>query len=141
MAKAPAGSVCLNHPNTHAVTRCATCSKPICQECIVKHGGVSYCSTLCRDNAVRTGAMVDDVQKRKGAANFKRFVIRFVQLLILLAVLGAAYWYYKNNKSKVDSKLQQGIQKVEQGKQELMDKGHNVIKDSQYKKDRENLVK
>ena len=85
--------------------------------------------------------MVEDVQKRKGAANSKRFIIRLIQLLILLAVLGARYWYYKNNKSKVDSKLQQGIQKVEQGKQELMDKGHNVIKDSQYKKDRENLIK
>ena len=39
-------SVCLNHPDTPAVTRCATCSKPICKQCIVSKNGSSYCRRL-----------------------------------------------------------------------------------------------
>ncbi len=69
MAKIDNGSVCLNHPNVPAVARCAVCRKPICADCIVKKDGVVYCSTKCRDDAIRTGAMVEGVEQSPAAGS------------------------------------------------------------------------
>ena len=138
-----AGIVCLNHPNEPAVARCACCSKPLCEACAAEnmHDGVPYCSDLCYKNALRTGAMVDDVNRRKGAADFKRRIIQLVQLLILLALIGAGYWYYKNNKAKVDAKIKNVQQQVEKGSKDLK-KGiedNTVNRKSTYKKNVEAL--
>ena len=41
-------SVCLNHTDTEAVTRCAACGKPLCANCIaVSDNGRDYCSQAC----------------------------------------------------------------------------------------------
>ena len=137
------GSVCLNHPNELAVARCATCSKPICAACAADntHDGVAYCSDLCYQNAVRTGLLVKDVNKRKGAANFKRRLIQLVQFLILLAAIGGGYWYYKNHKATIDAKLKNAQNQVEKGTKDLK-KGiedNTVNRKSTYKKNIEKI--
>lgn len=43
--------VCLHHPERHAATSCAHCSKPLCSECIIRHGREVFCSTECRHAA------------------------------------------------------------------------------------------
>lgn len=141
MSKNLTGIVCLNHPDVPAATRCATCSKPICADCAQVHDGVPYCSKLCYENAQRTGMMVEDVVRRKSAANAKRAMIKLIWLLIILALIGGGYYFYRNNKSKIDSKLKNAKQSVEieiqKGKKKVDD---NLIRDSKYKKQREAMV-
>ena len=135
------GSVCLNHPNTLAVARCATCSKPICAECAQEHDGVKYCSDLCWQNAKRTGLMVDDVNRRKGAANFKRRIVQLIQLIIVLAVILGGYHFYKTHKATVDAKLKQAQQKVEQGAKDAKKavEDNTVNRSSTYKRNIEKI--
>ena len=46
-------SICVNHPNREATSRCSSCHKPICGDCIVKAGDAVYCSQTCQQNAER----------------------------------------------------------------------------------------
>ena len=68
-------SVCLNHPNTPAVARCATCGKPICSQCIVSRNGSSYCSAKCADSAASSDGRVKDVLAEKKRTNAKGTVV------------------------------------------------------------------
>ena len=58
-------SVCLNHPDTPAVARCASCNKPICKKCIVSRNGLNYCSEKCADRAASSVKRVDNVLENK----------------------------------------------------------------------------
>lgn len=52
--------VCLHHPERHAATSCSHCSKPLCSECIIRHGRDVFCSAECRHAALAShkgGAM------------------------------------------------------------------------------------
>lgn len=40
--------VCLHHPERQAATSCAHCSKPLCSECLIRHGRRVFCSAECR---------------------------------------------------------------------------------------------
>ncbi|MBP5638030.1 MAG: B-box zinc finger protein, partial [Victivallales bacterium] len=87
------GSVCLNHPDVPASFRCAVCGKPICSECAIKEGGLTYCSQKCRADAIRTGAMVDAVAAKKNSGKLKRAIIRLIGLIILVAAVAGGYYY------------------------------------------------
>ena len=52
-------SYCLNHPDTPAVARCATCGKHVCAQCVVSRNGSSYCSKACADSAANTAGRVN----------------------------------------------------------------------------------
>ncbi|NLF62492.1 MAG: hypothetical protein GX574_15235 [Lentisphaerae bacterium] len=136
MSKSLVGSVCLNHPNEPAVARCATCSKPICKDCVQVHNQVSYCSQLCYENAQRTGLLVDDVERRKGAADLRRRIKQVVYLLLLAALLVAGYWFYSRNKARVDRSLQQLQQTVEEKTSTAAEtiKSKTVERESDYKR-------
>ncbi|NLZ63198.1 MAG: hypothetical protein GX902_05265 [Lentisphaerae bacterium] len=136
MSKSLRGSVCLNHPDVPAVARCATCSKPICKECVQTHDKVNYCSQLCYENAQRTGMLVDDVKRRKRGAELGRRIRQFVYFLLLLALLAAGYWFYTRNKAKVDRSLQQLQQTVEEKSSTAADtiRSKTVDRKSDYKR-------
>ena len=135
------GSVCLNHPNTPAVKRCAVCSKPLCAECVQMHDGVPYCSDLCWDNAKRTGLLVKDVEAHKKSANFKAFVRRIIYLIIIAALAYGGYYLFTHKKSELDTMWEKGKnateQQLEKGKKSI-EKG--IPGSSKYKKDREKMV-
>ena len=135
------GSVCLNHPNTPAVKRCAVCSKPLCAECVQMHDGVPYCSKLCWENAKRTGLLVNDVQKRKKSAEGKAFIRKIIYLIIIAALAYGGYYLYTRNKSTVDAQLQKaknvGEQQLQKGKKSIE---KSLPGDSKYKRDREKMV-
>ena len=148
------GSVCLNHPNVPAVAHCAVCRKPICAECVVKHDGVVYCSAKCRDDAIRTGAMVEGVEESKARSDSKRTIMAIIKLIILLALIAGGWFAYNKMKDdpegkkllkKATTEVKKASQKVEQtvdqGKQAVKEKGDGLIKDSKYKKERESWVK
>ncbi|MBR4673929.1 MAG: hypothetical protein IKP00_05625 [Victivallales bacterium] len=135
------GSVCLNHPNTPAVKRCAVCSKPLCADCVQMHDGVPYCSDLCWDNAKRTGLLVKNVEANKKSVAVKVFIRKVIYLIIIAALVYGGYYYYTHNKSKVDAQLKKAKstteQKLQEGKKSI-EKG--LPGDSKYKRDREKMV-
>jgi len=86
--------------------------------------------------------MVDDVQRRKGMANFRRKIAIIINLLILAAIIYAGYHFYTRNKSKVDRKLQETKQAVQQKSSEAADtiRKSTVERESKYKRDRESAL-
>ncbi|MBT3377798.1 MAG: hypothetical protein HN742_40445 [Lentisphaerae bacterium] len=86
------GQVCLNHTDREAVTRCETCFKPLCEECILSANDVDFCSGDCAgnysDSAERMSGQADRARKARARKRMKR--------LVILVVLGAlAYCGYR----------------------------------------------
>ena len=106
-------SVCLNHPDTPATTRCTTCGRPVCSKCVVRKNGADYCSESCAASAQASAGRVSSVMaSKKKSESGKR--IRTIIILIILIVVGlAGYGYYRKNKSKVDRSLQSTLRKTE----------------------------
>lgn len=142
-------SVCLNHPETPAVIRCATCGKPICSKCIVNRNGSAYCSLQCADNAANSSGRVSEVLESKKRAD-RKSKGKFILFLIILAALAAGgYWYYQNNQGKVQRAIKKTERKLLRAENTVKaeargaksDIQRNLPGDSKYKKDREQLVK
>lgn len=135
-------SYCLNHPDTPAVARCATCGKHVCAQCVVSRNGSSYCSEACADSAANTAGRVNTaVSAERNIAARSR--IRTIVILIILAAAAAGGWYYyQNHKDEVNSAVKKAGNKV----QKSMDSSKQTIQkgvpgDSKYKRDVENSVK
>ncbi len=135
-------SVCLNHPDTPAAARCATCGKPVCARCIVTRNGSNYCSETCADNAAKTVGRVNDVleNKKKVDAQGKRRTL--IVLVILLAAAAAGYYYYSQNKDDVKRFVKKTERKVKRNVKETKKSIEKSLPSSStYKRDRENMVK
>lgn len=135
-------SYCLNHPDTPAAARCATCGKHVCEKCIVIRNGVQYCSEACADAAASTVGRVDAAVEagRRNAARARTRGI--ITLIILIAIAAGAWYYYKTHSKEVNSFVQKSGEKVQQGldaSKKSIQKG--VPGDSKYKRDREGAVK
>ena len=142
-------SACLNHPESPAAARCATCGKPVCQICLVQRNGACYCSNQCADNAEKSFGRVNTVIESKQRADGKAFK-RGIIFLIILAILAAAgYFYYVNNKAEVQRTLKKTERQLKRTEGKLSrhaksvksDIQENLPGDSKYKKEREQLVK
>ncbi len=133
---------CLNHPDTPAVARCATCGKHICAQCVVTKNGTKYCSEACAQAAANSAGRVDSAEAA-GRRNASRARLRgIITLIILIAIAAGAWYYYKTHSKEVDSFVQKSGQKVQQGldaSKKSIQKG--VPGDSKYKRDREGAVK
>lgn len=134
-------SVCLNHPDTPAVARCATCSKPICERCIVSRNGSTYCSEACAENAAETIGQINrtlEERRRTGSRTRWRAII---WLVIIIVVVAAAVWYYRENKSDVDRMVRKTGARIEQNVQDTKATIQQEIpSSSRYKREREALV-
>ncbi len=134
-------SVCLNHPDTPAVTRCATCSKPICKRCIVSRNGVNYCSKACAENAMETVGQVNRTLEEKRRTDLRTRRRAIIVLLIIILAAAAASWYYNQNKSDVDRLMRKTGEKLEQNVKEAKETiQQGVPTSSKYKRNREALV-
>ncbi len=135
-------SVCLNHPDTPAVTRCASCNKPICEKCIVTgNGGLSYCSKKCAENAIHSVKRVDQVLENKKKVDAKSRTRGIVIIVILLAILAAAVCFYHKNKEDVDrvmKKTERKINRTMKDTKKSIEK--SLPSSSTYKRDREKMV-
>lgn len=135
-------SVCLNHPDTPAAARCATCGKPICERCIVNRNGSNYCSQTCADNAETSVGRVNDVLENKRKVDARTGRRTVIIVIILLAAAAAGYYFYHQNKDDVDSLVKKTEQKV---KKNVKDTKKSIQKSlpssSTYKREREDMVK
>ena len=95
-------SVCLNHPERPASTRCTVCFKPICGECAVTDEGGTFCSPECVAGFDRTQGSVAAWREQGARARARRRRARLVKLLILIALGVAAYLYFTRHPGKLD---------------------------------------
>ena len=83
--------VCLNHTDRPAASRCETCFKPLCDDCIVETDGVHFCSSECAanygDSEDRLQSIEDSERKRR-ARKRRRRVLLFI---VAVAIVAAAY--------------------------------------------------
>ena len=105
-------SVCLNHPDTPAVTRCATCGKPVCEICVVRKNGADYCSQVCASNAEKSAGRVNSVLESRKRANSRNGIRTLIVLIILAAIAALAYYFYSQNKDHVDSFVKKTERKI-----------------------------
>ncbi len=141
MSKALA-SVCLNHPDTQAVARCAVCGKPVCRKCIVNRNGVEYCSAQCASMAESRKDDVGMVMKSKKKSDIARKIRTVVVLVVLAAAVVAGYLLYQRNRKDINRIIHQTGKQVSssaQGAKNSIQKG--IPTSSSYKRNRENLVK
>ena len=80
-------SICVNHTNRAATTRCSSCHKPICDECVVKSGSAIFCSQRCLEGAARFNASFKPQQGPGFFGNLKNTVIGVGGLVLLGAIL------------------------------------------------------
>lgn len=86
------GQVCLNHTDRVAVTRCETCFKPLCDECVVSRNDIDFCSGTCAENYAASADRMADHAARSRRHRVRRLMKRLA-LLIILGVL--AYCGYR----------------------------------------------
>ncbi len=134
-------SVCLNHPDTPAVTRCATCSKPICEKCIVNRNGSPYCSETCAANASESVDRITRTLDEKRRTNTRTRYRAIILLLIILIAAAVAAWFYSQNKSDVDRLMRKTSAQLDRKVQETRTTiQQGIPTSSQYKRDREGLI-
>lgn len=139
-------SVCLNHPDTPAVTRCAACGRPVCAKCVVSNGGSDYCSENCAANARSAMGRVDGVMESKKRSDARSRLRTIIILVILAAAAAGGYFYYRNHKRDIDRSLQKTLRETESTISREAGKAKTSVDngmpgDSNYKKKREGLVK
>jgi hypothetical protein len=120
-----ANSVCLNHPDRQAETRCTTCFKPICGECAIEADAGTFCSEACLNNYDRTRDGVEAFQEREQRAKRRKRIRRVIILIVLIALGVAAYKYFTDNPDK--------LKKLEEKAGNLRDKAGNMVEEVQKK--------
>jgi hypothetical protein len=95
-------SVCLNHPERPAITRCTVCFKPVCAECAISSADGTFCSTTCQENLERTRGNVEAWRQQGARERARRVRRRLIKLIILIALGIAAYLYFTRHPGKLD---------------------------------------
>lgn len=103
-----AGKVCLNHTNVPAVSKCETCSKPLCEDCILEVLGSHFCSERCAgaglDKKERIAVLNSEILQSEGATIRSKVII----LLVLMGLAYAGYVYWHNNQFKMGKLKNEG---------------------------------
>ena len=80
-------SVCVNHTNRTATSRCSSCHKPICNDCIVNSGGAVYCSNRCAEGAAKFSKTFKSDTGPGFFGNLKNTIVGLVGLAFLFIVV------------------------------------------------------
>ena len=134
MANLNNGPVCINHHDRPAVAHCASCRRPICEECLVEQDGFKCCSKKCLQQALASTAITNDVLQRRKKAGSLGAVASFIKWIVIIAVL-AGIWFSglgpkwlrwltrKKNQTvqTVQQKSNEGVQKMNNKYQQQKD--------------------
>ena len=83
--------VCLNHVDRQAVSRCATCFRPLCEGCVIDHADGHFCSQLCMDNYAESDERMQKFEASARRDRRRKRIRRLVALIIVAAVVAAVY--------------------------------------------------
>ena len=121
MANLNKGPVCINHHDRPAVAHCASCRRPICEECLVEKDGFKCCSRECLQTALASTAVTNDILSRRRSASASAKIGGLVRWIVILAIIGAAFYFrvpqkvlswFKSKKSQVQEMQQKDMQKM-----------------------------
>ncbi len=105
--------VCPNHPEDTAVSRCASCFKPLCAQCIIKSNGDDFCSDQCATNFSQSKEHFAEVTKRDKARKLKARIKKII-FLIIIAIIGYfGYKYWSDNKESINKKLESKSKQIQ----------------------------
>jgi len=113
------GQVCLNHPDRSATSRCETCFKPLCDECIQVEDGKHFCSDTCARNYRATAARIDGIAARDRARRRKKMLRRLVLLVVIVTAAVFAYRWWKSNPETAQDLRRQLERKAEDVKKQV----------------------
>jgi uncharacterized membrane protein YvbJ len=120
--KSVSNSVCLNHPDRSAETRCVTCFKPLCSECAIRDAeGNDFCSEQCRRNYENSRENVDNFHAQERRIKRRKKIRRLVILVILIVLGVAAYKHFKDNPDD--------LKKLKHSTETLREKAKTVTKE------------
>ena len=137
-----AENFCFNHSDAPAVARCAVCGKAVCSKCVVRRNGGNYCSEVCASRAESSTGRVDTAMGDKKKIDAKLRLRGIIIFVVLVAIVAAGVFFYRNNKDDVDRAVRKAGKQVSQqaeGAKKSIQKG--IPTSSTYKRDKENLVK
>jgi hypothetical protein len=80
--------VCLTHTDTPATSRCITCFRPLCDECIRVNGEDHFCSVECDAKNQKTSSNIENLATPKN-----HLLGKLIKLAILGAIIYGAYKY------------------------------------------------
>ena len=127
MANLNDGPVCINHHDRPAVAHCASCRRPICEECLVEQDGFKCCSKKSLQQALASTAITNDVLSRRKKAGSLGALAGFIKLVVILAVLAGIWFSGLGPKwlRWLTKKKDQTVQTVQQKAQEGVQKDSN----------------
>ena len=79
-------SVCVNHTDRQATSRCSSCHKPICNDCIIKDSGSVFCSEKCVEGAARFNKNFKPDTGPGFFGQIKNWIVGLVGLAFVLAI-------------------------------------------------------
>lgn len=104
-------SICLNHTDREATTRCATCFKPLCAECAKPAHGQVFCSDKCMQNYAASEERMAAVAARDRANARRERIRRLIILVVIVLIALAAFFFLRKNPSTAD-KLKKGAKSL-----------------------------
>lgn len=88
-------AMCFTHTERPAETRCRTCQKPICSECIKSDSAGQFCSFECAEKAKdfqqRDNTQIMKAGKGGGVKALVKSVVGLVGLAAVLVFVGAKF--------------------------------------------------
>jgi hypothetical protein len=118
------GKVCLNHTNVPAVSRCETCFKPLCEECVLEVEGSHFCSEKCAGDGIDKKGRIAVLDSKNQKSRTSAVITKIVIFIILAGLAYAGYVYWQNNQSKVNKftkEMQKAAQTVEKKAEAVKD--------------------
>jgi B-box zinc finger len=119
--------LCLNHSDRPATTRCSSCHKPVCDECVVASGGGKFCSQACADRTANFQAHAAGVKGKGGGGKMVKLVVKVVILTVIVLVAYVAYQKFVKGKS--NKSIQRGLQRDADKLQDAADDVKKDVKD------------
>ncbi len=133
--------VCLNHPHRPAVTVCAACGKPLCNECLIHSDDANYCSEACREKGLASRDRSAEVISTSAVVDRKARKRLWIIFILVLLLAGGGYYYYTQNKKSVNKKLNKISRTVKKETRKAIKAGKESMPgDTKYKREREALV-
>ena len=88
---------CFRHKDRPAVAKCQACLKPICEECVVIHNNLKFCSSGCAEKYEKFVSKKREFSRLSAKIKFKNFVRKWIKRIIFLLILCTIiYFIWKN---------------------------------------------
>lgn len=95
------GSVCLNHPDRPADTKCTTCFKPVCADCALQREELDFCSEQCAENYMQSAERISTFRDKERRDKRRRFVRKTLKWTVTVLVIVLVVWYFNRNPAAV----------------------------------------